>query len=473
MTTHNLIHHIPFNGTSLIADPIHQYITFTVPLDGPTQKERTEKDLIDSPWMQRLRSIYQLQSARWVYPAAEHTRFQHSLGAMHLAGRLAKHIYPSLAQTIPDVPSSAYIEEVLRVTALLHDIGHGPFCHFFDHHYLNEFQLTHEHLGQVIIRKKLGGIIQKIRRSPSGPFLSHEKLDPEHIAFLILKDPKKNPKKYPRWLSYLQPIIGGIFTADNFDYVLRDSYMCGVAVGPIDIARLIHYTLITSKGLTIHRNGLPAFQMFLNARMYLYSNVYYHRTTRAIDLHLREIFNASIKEIFPFNPLDEMDQYLKLTDWSLIETVRGWTQARKKKLRQLGEEWEKVLGRTVKWKMAFHAELPIHDQQTSWNALRPEDLESQIRAKLPSSLQNLTFKIDMAIKDPRPLNLLNMGEFQIFVYDPATHTVEKEKLQEFFTFLPAQMVFLRIFSEHHRADKVLARIATKELAILANQPKPM
>ncbi len=473
MTTHNLIHHIPFNGTSLIADPIHQYITFTVPLDGPTQKERTEKDLIDSPWMQRLRSIYQLQSARWVYPAAEHTRFQHSLGAMHLAGRLAKHIYPSLAQTIPDVPSSAYIEEVLRVTALLHDIGHGPFCHFFDHHYLNEFQLTHEHLGQVIIRKKLGGIIQKIRRSPSGPFLSHEKLDPEHIAFLILKDPKKNPKKYPRWLSYLQPIIGGIFTADNFDYVLRDSYMCGVAVGPIDIARLIHYTLITSKGLTIHRNGLPAFQMFLNARMYLYSNVYYHRTTRAIDLHLREIFHASIKEIFPFNPLDEMDQYLKLTDWSLIETVRGWTQARKKKLRQLGEEWEKVLGRTVKWKMAFHAELPIHDQQTSWNALRPEDLESQIRAKLPSSLQNLTFKIDMAIKDPRPLNLLNMGEFQIFVYDPATHTVEKEKLQEFFTFLPAQMVFLRIFSEHHRADKVLARIATKELAILANQPKPM
>ena len=473
MTTHNLIHHIPFNGTSLIADPIHQYITFTVPLDGPTQKERTEKDLIDSPWMQRLRSIYQLQSARWVYPAAEHTRFQHSLGAMHLAGRLAKHIYPSLAQTIPDVPSSAYIEEVLRVTALLHDIGHGPFCHFFDHHYLNEFQLTHEHLGQVIIRKKLGGIIQKIRRSPSGPFLSHEKLDPEHIAFLILKDPKKNPKKYPRWLSYLQPIIGGIFTADNFDYVLRDSYMCGVAVGPIDIARLIHYTLITSKGLTIHRNGLPAFQMFLNARMYLYSNVYYHRTTRAIDLHLREIFHASIKEIFPFNPLDKMDQYLKLTDWSLIETVRGWTQARKKKLRQLGEEWEKVLGRTVKWKMAFHAELPIHDQQTSWNALRPEDLESQIRAKLPSSLQNLTFKIDMAIKDPRPLNLLNMGEFQIFVYDPATHTVEKEKLQEFFTFLPAQMVFLRIFSEHHRADKVLARIATKELAILANQPKTM
>jgi HD superfamily phosphohydrolase len=473
MTKHDTTHRTPFNGTSLIADPIHQYITFTVPLDIPTQKEHTEKDLIDSPWMQRLRSIFQLQSARWVYPAAEHTRFQHSLGAMHLAGRLAKHIYPSLAQTIPDVPSSPYIEEVLRVTALLHDIGHGPFCHFFDHHYLKDFNLSHERIGQVIIREQLGSIIQNIRRSPSGPFLPHEKLDPEHIAFLILKDPKKNAKKYPLWLSYLQPIIGGIFTADNFDYVLRDSYMCGVVVGPIDIARLIHYTLITSKGLTIHRNGLPAFQMFLNARLYLYSNVYYHRTTRAIDLHLREIFQASIKEIFPYNPLDKMDQYLKLTDWSLIETVRGWPQARGKKLQHLGEEWGKILGRTVKWKMAYHAQLPIHNQQTSWNALRPEDLESQIRAKLPSSLKNLTFKIDMAKKDPRPLNLLNMGEFQIFVYDPATHTVEKEKLQEFFTFLPAQMVFLRIFSENHQADKVLARIATEELKPLANQLKPM
>ncbi len=77
-----------YNGRALIADPIHQYALFTVP-EETAVSEITEKDLIDSPWMQRLRRIFQLQSARWVYPAAEHTRFQHSIGTMHVAGEFA------------------------------------------------------------------------------------------------------------------------------------------------------------------------------------------------------------------------------------------------------------------------------------------------------------------------------------------------------------------------------------------------
>jgi len=74
-----------YEGRALIADPIHSYASFTV-ARATDPAETTEKDIIDSPWLQRLRRIYQLQSARWVYPAAEHTRFQHSLGTMHVAG---------------------------------------------------------------------------------------------------------------------------------------------------------------------------------------------------------------------------------------------------------------------------------------------------------------------------------------------------------------------------------------------------
>src|SRR6186713_2508115 len=107
-----------YGGTALIADPIHKYIQFTVP---EKKGEVTEKALIDSPWVQRLRYIYQLQSARWVYPSAEHSRFQHSLGAMHLAGRLAQQLYPSLKAIFPDGPSAALLEELLRMTGLLHD----------------------------------------------------------------------------------------------------------------------------------------------------------------------------------------------------------------------------------------------------------------------------------------------------------------------------------------------------------------
>ena len=93
-----------YQGRGLIADPIHQYILYTRP-DG-LPGEATEQDLMDSPWMQRLRRVPQLQSARWVFPAAEHSRFQHSLGAMHLAGRFAQQLHRSLKAEFPDAPSA-------------------------------------------------------------------------------------------------------------------------------------------------------------------------------------------------------------------------------------------------------------------------------------------------------------------------------------------------------------------------------
>jgi HD superfamily phosphohydrolase len=144
-----------YQGMALIADPIYRYASFTVP-SPESPDEGSEKELIDSPWLQRLRRIYQLQSARWVYPAAEHTRFQHSLGTMHMAGEFGRHLYPSLKQVCPDVPSPNCIEELLRVAGLLHDVGHGPYGHFFDDHFLSRYQLTHEDMGSLIIRRKLG-----------------------------------------------------------------------------------------------------------------------------------------------------------------------------------------------------------------------------------------------------------------------------------------------------------------------------
>ena len=153
-----------YQGMALIADPIYRYASFTVPVSGGTG-EKTEKDLIDSPWVQRLRRIYQLQSARWVYPAAEHTRFQHSLGTMHMAGEFGRHLYPSLREVCPDVPSPNFVEELLRVAGLLHDVGHGPYGHFFDDHFLNGYGLTHEDMGRLIITRKLGRVISRIRRN--------------------------------------------------------------------------------------------------------------------------------------------------------------------------------------------------------------------------------------------------------------------------------------------------------------------
>ena len=163
---------LPHKGTALIADPLYNYIPFTV-RDPDRPAETTEEDIIDSPWMQRLRRIQQLQSARWVYPSAEHTRFQHSLGTMHMAGQFARQLYPSLKAVCPDCPSFACFEETFRVAGLLHDIGHGPYGHFFDEHFLSQYGLNHEILGKEMKKNsapsspKSGAVLPEILKRAS------------------------------------------------------------------------------------------------------------------------------------------------------------------------------------------------------------------------------------------------------------------------------------------------------------------
>lgn len=453
-----------YDGTALLGDPVHGYISFTTTPRGTGEK--TEKDLIDTGWMQRLRQIYQLQSARWVYPSAEHSRFQHSLGAMHLAGRFARHLYPSLKAAVPDCPSANYIEELLRVTALLHDVGHGPFGHFFDDNYLEQFGLTHEKLGQHIIKTELADIIKAIHRSPNGEFAKKERLDPEQIAFLIGKgaQPPSAIKKQ-QWLVFLQPLLSGIYTVDNLDYVMRDAYMCGVAIGAVDIDRLMYYTFFSDKGLTLHKSGLTALNMFLNARLYMYTNVYYHRTTRAIDEHLKELFKDTMAALFPYNPVDNLREYLELTDWSLLEAVRKWGFLEDASTATLGREWAAILSREVKWKMAYDVTLSMKTFEKGKTLIDAPELVKRIKKNLSLKLKDLKFCVDMASQDPRPINPLMMGERQIYVFNPSTRKVEKEPLKDFFDYIPARVVQCRVFTLNHDHDEELAEIVEKVLGI--------
>ncbi len=447
-----------YEGTALVADPIHRYIQFTVPL---RKGEVTEKQIIDSPWVQRLRYIYQLQSARWVYPSAEHSRFQHSVGAMHLAGEFAKHLYPSLRRVLGDeCPSAPLIEEYMRITGLLHDVGHGPFGHFFDDNFLLDFKITHEDISQAIIQERLGELIRQLRRSPSGPFAPGEELRPEEIAFPIKKNGKEDQRK-PKWVRLLQPLTSGIFTFDNLDYVSRDSYMCGVAVGPIDRERLIHYTFFSPKGLTLHKAGNAALTMFLNARLYLYTNVYYHRTTRAIDLHLREIFPETMKLLFPGNPLEHMEDYLRLTDWSLLEEVSRWRSG--KKHEALAREWGRIVDRDIKWKMAYDRTLSLNELRYGMALIQDSDWEKRIMTALPASAADLVFRVDTATQDPRPENPFAMGKKQIHLYDPSTGEITKESLSELFEFIPSKVVQYRVFALDHDNDHLLAEVAEAAL----------
>lgn len=450
-----------YQGRGLIADPIHQYILYTRP-EGMAG-ESTEQDLIDSPWMQRLRRVPQLQSARWVFPAAEHSRFQHSLGAMHLAGRFALQLHRSLQAEFADAPSAALFEELMRMAGLLHDVGHGPFGHFFDDNFLADFDLTHEKVGQRIIREELGDLIRGLRRSPSGPFEEGERVDPEWICYLMGKSYSVPTAEHPRWLAHLKPLLSGIYTADNMDYVLRDSYMCGVAVGPIDIERIMYYSFFSEKGLTLDRGGIQAFIMFLNARFYLYTNVYYHRTTRGIDLHLKEIFRETMRLVFPFDLNKELQPYLNMTEWTLLEEVARWDHSDDPDRRALGREWRRILERQLKWRMSHEVVLDLFEPRRGQSFMKADDVEQRVRELLPPGLHDFPFKIDMAQQDPRPLNPIGMQDRQIYVYDAASRTVSAEPLKELLKYLPGKVAQCRIFAISHEHDQQLARALEQAL----------
>jgi hypothetical protein len=450
-----------YQGRGLIADPIHQYILYTRP-DG-LPGEATEQDLMDSPWMQRLRRVPQLQSARWVFPAAEHSRFQHSLGAMHLAGRFAQQLHRSLKAEFPEGPSAPLFEELLRVAGLLHDVGHGPFGHFFDDNFLADFDLTHEKVGQRIIREELGDLIRGLRRSPWGAFDDGEQIDPEWICYLMGKSYTVPTAEHPRWLAHLKPLLSGIYTADNMDYVLRDSYMCGVAVGPIDIERIMYYSFFSEKGLTLDRGGIQAFIMFLNARFYLYTNVYYHRTTRGIDLHLKEIFRETMKMVFPFDLNKELHPYLNMTEWTLLEEVARWEHSDDADRRALGREWRQILDRRLKWRMSHEVVLDLFEPRRGQSFMKADDVEQRVRELLPSALRQFPFKIDMAQQDPRPLNPIGMQDRQIYVYDAPSRTVSAEPLKELLKYLPGKVAQCRIFAMSHEHDQQLARALDQAL----------
>lgn len=263
-------------------DPIHNFISV----------DRQERALIDTEPFQRLRQIHQLALTCNVYPGASHKRFEHSLGVMHLAGRVfdvvAAHQnrHPETDHIFPDDKVLDQWKTTLRLAALCHDLGHLPFSHAAEKQLLPKGQ-DHESLTLALIDSEYLAPIWK----------SGANIDKDCVRRLAVGSQKLCGESFSDWEAILSEIIiGDSFGVDRIDYLLRDSYHLGVSYGRFDHLKLLESLRILPKSsdeggtreptLGVEAGGLHSAEALLLARYFMYEQVYFHHVRRVYDFHL-------------------------------------------------------------------------------------------------------------------------------------------------------------------------------------------
>ena len=286
-----------------IVDPIHDFITI----------HKNELDIIDTPVFQRLRRIRQLAGAHLVYPGAQHSRFEHSLGAMHIANQAATILKEKKFLDSEDVTN-------LRLAALLHDIGHGPFSHLFEEVLQKKKRISHEEIGaRLILKSEIGDLITKAGFDKS--FVSK-------LAF--------GNSKY----QFMNEIISGGLSADMMDYLLRDGYFTGAEHAKVDFMRIINSLDVHNRKLSLDRSALYSFESMMISRYQMFKAVYFHKTVRAAEVMLLEAMLLADNELQLTT--SDLKKYVLLTDEFVISKLVSLPQKNSelKRARQLAIEYQ-------------------------------------------------------------------------------------------------------------------------------------
>ena len=261
-----------------IKDPLYGYIRLT----------EIEHNVIDTPAVQRLRRIRQLAGAEYVYPAANHTRFEHVLGTMYLAGVVTE----SLPVQLP-----ADERQKVRLAALLHDVGHAPFSHLFEPLLLKYMNRNHEDVSRWIIAE-----------SSLSDVIKAQGFDAKELSSLAVGKPSKSEK------SFLGQIISSSFDVDKMDFVVRDSYHTGAGYGSVDVFRLIYTMDVLDGNLAADVTALPALESLILARLESFKTIYFHRACRAVQMMLLKALEVA-KDDMVILRAKTPDDYMEWDDY--------------------------------------------------------------------------------------------------------------------------------------------------------------
>jgi hypothetical protein len=251
------------------------------------------------------------------------------------------------------------------------------------------------------------------------------------------------------------------------DYVPRDSYICGVAAGPVDVQRIVHYSFISERGLTLHAHGAEALYMFLNSRLYLYHQVYFHRTVRRIDLQLREVFRPTLELLLGGNPLERLARFQALTEWSLLSDVDRWAHGDGDPARrELGQAWAAVVARKLKWRLIYQGHTDARDIPPQALSVTRQEFAQQIREHLPAKLGHIEFEVDVAAQESRAFNPMTETA-DILFYEPLEGRYQQSRVLDLFRRLPVRMALFRIFARDETHRRELIKAANEVLGLAA------
>lgn len=308
------------NKRKIINDPVFGFLS--IPND-------LIYDVLQHPYVQRLNRIRQLGLSYLVYPGAMHSRFGHSLGAMHL-------MHEAIASLrLKDVNITEQEETAAMIAILLHDIGHGPFSHVLEHTLVEG--VTHEDISLLMM--------ERINMDLNG------QLD---TAIAIFKN------EYPK--HFLHQLISSQLDVDRMDYLCRDSFFTGVQEGRVASERLLKMLDVRNDRLVVQVKGIYSVEKFLVARRLMYWQVYLHKTSVAAEQHLIKILSRAKelarggKELFCspalryflyqqvtfdlFSPTSEaLDQYALLDDNDVLSAIKAWISGEDKVLSALSESF--------------------------------------------------------------------------------------------------------------------------------------